>query len=295
MYEDEPQDRVHDVLAEAIYGEHPLGRRVLGQPDVIGSIPVPEIAGYHEARYIAGNIVVAAAGHLEHERIVELASRLLSAPTGDSAGTVNGGDPERSRLRFYPKETEQFHVCFGGPGIARADERRFALAVLDTIFGGSVSSRLFREVREKRGLAYSVGSYTHEFVDRGFVAMDVGTRADNVAEACEIIGRELAKLHAGGATPDELERAKEHVKGRMVLALESTGARMSRLARGVMFDVPLLSLDEMLERIDAVSAEEVDQLAAELYDPAGLAAACVGRDEEHFRAAAGSVSETLVA
>ena len=295
MYEDEPQDRVHDVLAEAIYGEHPLGRRVLGQPEVIGSIPVPDIATYHGDRYTAGNIVVAAAGHVEHDRIAELASRLLSAPAGNGAAPSNGGAPAaEARLRFYPKETEQFHVCFGGPGISRGDDRRFALAVLDTIFGGSVSSRLFREVREKRGLAYSVGSYTHEFADHGFVAMYVGTRADNVGEACEIIGRELKTLHADGVSAAELDRAKEHVKGRMVLGLESTGARMARMARGVLFGVPLLSLDEMIERVDAVSAEEVAGLAAELYDPDGLAAACVGRDEEHFRTAAGAVSEALL-
>jgi len=296
MYDDEPQDRVHDVLAEAIYGEHPLGRRVLGQPEVIGSIPIPEIAAYHDARYTADNIVVAAAGHLEHERIVELATQLLSPPAGNGAAPEAYDDPEvESRLRFYAKETEQFHVCFGGPGISRADERRYTLALLDTIFGGSVSSRLFREVREKRGLAYSVGSYTHEFVDRGFVAMYVGTRPENVAEACEIIGRELRKLHAGDVAAEELERAKEHVKGRTVLGLESTGARMSRLGRSMLFDVPVLSLDEMLERVDAVSADEIHELAAELYDPAGLAAACVGRDEEHFRAAAAQVSEALVA
>ena len=117
--------------------------------------------------------------------------------------------------------------------------------------------------------------------------MYVGTRPDNVGEACEIIGRELAKLHAEGVSADELERAKEHVKGRMVLGLESSGARMARLARGILFDVPVLSLDEMLERVDAVSAEQVAELAAELYDPERLAAACVGRDEELFRSAAG--------
>lgn len=295
MYEDEPQDRVHDVLAEAIYGDHPLGRRVLGKSEVIASVPVPEIAEYHDSRYKAAHIVVSAAGHVQHEQIAELASKLLSPSAGNGAGARNGGDPEHgSRLCFYQKETEQFHVCFGGPGISRADERRYALAVLDTIFGGSVSSRLFREIREKRGLAYSVGSYTHEFADRGFVATYVGTRPENVGEACEIIGRELATLHAEGATADELDRAKEHVKGRMVLGLESTGARMARLARGVLFDTPVLSLDEMLARVDAVSAEEVAELAAEFYDPDRLAAACVGRDEDLFRSAAGHVSEALL-
>jgi predicted Zn-dependent peptidase len=296
MYEDEPQDRVHDVLAEAIYGDHPLGRRVLGRADVIGGVPVPEIASYHDARYTAQNIVVAAAGHLEHDRIVELSERVLgSAERGGDDGALGNGAVERARLRFYEKVTEQYHICFGGPGIARSDERRFTLGVLDTIFGGSVSSRLFREVREKRGLAYSVGSYTHEFVDRGFVAMYVGTRADNVAEACEIIGRELVKLRDEGVGDDELARAKEHVKGRMVLGLEATGSRMGRLARSVLFDIPLLSVDEMLERVDAVTADEVAELSNEVYDPARLAAACVGPDEDCFRTAAGSVSATLVA
>jgi predicted Zn-dependent peptidase len=125
--------------------------------------------------------------------------------------------------------------------------------------------------------------------------MYVGTRADNVGEACEIIGRELVKLRDEGVGEEELARAKEHVKGRMVLGLEATGARMGRLARSILFDIPLLSLDEMLERVDAVSSDEVAALASELYDPAGLAAACVGPDEDCFRTAAAHVSEALVA
>ena len=288
MYEDEPQDRVHDVLAEAIYGDHPLGRRVLGRAEVIGGIPVPDIASYHDARYTAENIVVAAAGHLDHAPDRRARRANAERARRSRPRSANGaGVATQPRLLFYEKETEQYHICFGGPGIARADDRRFALGILDTIFGGSVSSRLFREVREKRGLAYSVGSYTHEFVDGGFVAMYVGTRADNVAEACEIIGRELVRLSDEGVSDDELARAKEHVKGRMVLGLEATSARMGRLARGVMFDVPLLSLDEMLDRVDAVTADEVAELAAELYDPGKLAAACVGPDEDCFRTAAG--------
>jgi predicted Zn-dependent peptidase len=295
MYEDEPQDRVHDVLAEAMFGEHPLGRRVLGTAEVIGSIPVPGIAAYHRARYVAPAIVLAAAGHLEHERIVELARQHLEPPAAPSASANGAAEPEGVRFRFYPKETEQYHVCFGGPGIARSDDRRFALSVLDSAFGGSVSSRLFTEVREKRGLAYSVGSYTEQFVDRGVVALYVGTREDNVAEACEIIGRELVRLRDGGLSDDELRRAKEHIKGRMVLSLESTSARASRLARGILFDVPLLSVDEMLERIEAVTADDVAELAREFYDPARLSGACVGPDEDCFRSAAGHVSEALAA
>jgi predicted Zn-dependent peptidase len=295
MYEDEPQDRVHDVLGEAVFGSHPLGRRVLGEADVIAGIPVPEIDAYHRRRYIAPNIVVAAAGHLEHERIVELTQRFLE-PDGAANGRPEDERPEpEPRARFYPKNTEQYHICFGGPGIQRDDERRFALAVLDAIFGGSTSSRLFREVREKRGLAYAVGSYTEQYTECGMVAMYVGTREDNVQEACEIIGQELVRLRSDGVTDEELARANEHVKGRMVLGLESTAARMSRIARSILFGVPLLSLDEMLARVDAVNTDELGELAAEFYDPSMLSAACIGASEESFRSATAAVSEALAA
>jgi predicted Zn-dependent peptidase len=297
MYEDEPQDRVHDVLARAVHGDHPLGRRVLGGAEVIASIPVGDIAGYHDERYTRPNIVVAAAGHLDHDGIVELAQVHLGAPAGEPNRIARNGEPVVSapRFLFQPKETEQYHICFGGPGMARADERRFALAVLDAIFGGSTSSRLFREIREKRGLAYAVGSYTEQYADTGMVAMYLGTRGDNVSEACEIIGRELGTLRDSGVTPEELERAKEHVKGRMVLSLESTAARMTRLARSILFEVPLLSLDELLERVESVTAADVEALAGELYAPEHLSAACIGPDEGRFREASASVSEALAA
>jgi predicted Zn-dependent peptidase len=296
MYEDEPQDLVHDVLGEAVFGSHPLGRRVLGRSDVIASIPVPEIDSFHNTHYVAPSIVVAAAGHLEHARIAELAGRHLVPSTERAEAQSNGTGPDgAARIRFKQKETEQYHVCLGGPGIHRDDERRFALGVLDAIFGGSTSSRLFQEVREKRGLAYAVGSYTEQYTECGMVAMYVGTREDNVAEACEIIGRELASLRADGISGEELQRAKEHVKGRMVLGLEATAARMSRIARSELHAVPLLSLDEMLARVDAVTEQDLAELARELYDPGRLSAACIGPSEERFRAALAPVSEALAA
>src|SRR5829696_6880690 len=133
MYEDEPQDRVHDILAEAVFADHPLGRRVLGEAEVIASIPIPEIGAYHQARYTGANVVVGAAGHLEHERIVELAQRLVSPAQGQNGGAASSAPAQEARLRFYEKETEQYHICFGAPGIVKEDERRFALAVLDSI------------------------------------------------------------------------------------------------------------------------------------------------------------------
>lgn len=296
MYEDEPSDKVHDVLDEAVFGGHPLGRRVLGTAEVISSIPVPDIGAYHDTHYTGSNIVVAAAGNVEHEAIVELARKHVE-PSSASDGRAALEAPEEigARVCFQAKDTEQYHLTFGGRGINRGDDRRFALAILDSVFGASTSSRLFREVREKRGLAYAVGSYTQQYVDSGLVGLYVGTREDNVAEACDVIGRELGSLHADGVSDEELTRAKESVKGRMVLSSESTGARMSRIARSVLFDTELLTLDQMLARIDAVKGDDVAELARELYAPDSLSAAAIAPDEDRFRAALAPISEALAA
>ena len=295
MYEDEPQDRVHDILAEAVFGGHPLGRRVLGEAEVISSVPVPDIEAYRSSRYTGPNVVVGAAGNVDHGRIAGLAERLVQPPAGAGRAPAANGLGEEARLCFYEKDTEQYHICFGAPGITRDDERRYALAVLDSIFGGSSSSRLFIEIREKRGLAYSVGSYSEQYTDSGLVATYVGTREDNVEEACSIIGAELARLREAPVTGDELIRAKENVKGRLVLSSESTAARMSRISRATLFGLPIDSLDEMLAKIDAVTVEDLTALADELYRPERLSAACVGREESRFREAVGPVSEALVA
>jgi predicted Zn-dependent peptidase len=295
MYEDEPQDRVHDILAEAVFGEHPLGRRVLGEAEVISSVPVPEIEAYRSAHYTGANVVVGAAGNVDHGRIVELAERLVQPPAAGANERPGVATDELARLCFYQKDTEQYHICFGAPGITRDDERRYALAVLDSIFGGSSSSRLFREVREKRGLAYAVGSYNEQYTDSGLVAGYVGTREDNVKEACSIIGAELARLRAEPVSDEELSRGKENVKGRLVLSSESTAARMSRISRATLFGMPIDSLDEMLAKVDAVTVDDLTALAEELYGPERLSAACVGRDEGRFREALGPVSEKLVA
>jgi predicted Zn-dependent peptidase len=295
MYDDEPQDRVHDVLAEAVFGAHPLGRRVLGEPGVIASMPVPEIEDYRSSRYTAPQIVVGAAGHLDHERIVEMAKRLVNLPTANGGGPAESELEGDSRLCFLSKETEQYHICFGAPGLRRDDQRRYPLAVLDAIFGGSTSSRLFREVREKRGLAYSVGSYNEQFTDQGLVATYVGTREDNVEEACSIIGNELTRLRSEPVSEEELVRAKESVKGRLVLSSESTAARMTRISRATLFDLPIESLDEMLAKVDAIEVDDLTELAQELYAADRLSAACVGADEGRFRQALAPVSEVLAA
>jgi predicted Zn-dependent peptidase len=292
MYEDEPQDKVHDVLAGAIFGDHPLGRPIIGRADVVSSVPVPEIAAWHDGRYVPGNMVVAAAGNLEHERIVTLVEGIFgeAATTPEAASTPNGTAPA---LRFSEKETEQYHLCLGGPGIPRRDERRFGLRILDAILGGSTSSRLFQEVREKRGLAYAVYSYASHYADSGQVAVYVGTRPDNVTEAVKVIGDELQKVQTEGVSEEELERARENVKGRTVLSMESTLTRMNRLGSSLLMDVPILTVDELLAALDAVTLENVNSLAHELWEPTRLSAAGVGGSEARYRSALEAISPAL--
>jgi predicted Zn-dependent peptidase len=262
---------------------------------VVGSVPVPQIADYHDSRYVGSNLVVAGAGNLDHDRLVELVERLAPAQPGAVEPAEQAPDAHTPRACFHTKTTEQYHLCLGAPGIARGDDRRFALRVLDTILGGSTSSRLFQEVREKRGLAYSVYSYSSQYVDSGQVGVYVGTRPDNVRKAMDVIGAELHRIVSDPVEADELERAKENVKGRLALSLESTLTRMNRLGGSVLMGVPLLSLDEMVAAIEDVSAGDVQALAAELFAPERMSAAGVGGDEDQFLRALESVNPELAA
>jgi predicted Zn-dependent peptidase len=284
MYEDDPQEKVFDVLGEAVFGDHPLGRAIIGRAPVIADTPVPEIARFHAARYTPANVVIAAAGAVDHDAIVALAAEHVeSAARSPAPPTAPPAPPPApARRRFERKDTEQYHVCLGGTGLSRHDERRFALRVLDTIFGGTSSSRLFQEIRERRGLAYAVYSFTSAYHDAGQVGLYLGTRPDNVTEALAVVGSELEHLREQPATTEELDRAKENLKGRVVLSLESTGARMTRLGSEVLAGAPLLSLDETVERIEAVSIEDVAELVGELWAPEKLSAAGIGPEQSRF-------------
>ncbi len=295
MYEDDPQDRVFDVLGEAVFGDHPLGRAVIGTADVVGSTSAERLAEFHAAHYAPSGMVIAAAGSLDHDAVVELA-RAIDIPTATSAPPASPpvtAEQLTPRLRFLRKDTEQYHLAIGAPGITREDERRFALRVLDNILGGTSSSRLFQEVREHRGLAYSVFSFQSLYADTGQIGIYLGTRPDNVEPALQVVADELARLRADGVTADELERSKENVKGRIVLSLESTAARMNRLGGAVLNDLPLLSVDEVVRRIEAVSLDDIAELTAELLAPERLSAAAVGTDEEVFRRAIEPVAPAL--
>ena len=296
MYEDDPQEKVFDLFGEAVFGEHPLGRAIIGRAEVIAQTPAEQIARFHAERYQPENVVIAAAGAVDHEAFVELATRALANPRDGRPvpAALEAPSIGAARRRFERKDTEQYHVCLGGPGLPRYDERRFALRVLDNVFGGTSSSRLFQEVRERRGLAYAVYSFTSAFQDTGQVGLYLGTRPDNVGEGLSVVATELARLREEPATPEELVRAKENLKGRVVLALESTGARMNRLGAELLAGMPLLSLDETVERIDAVSLEDLAGLVDELWSPDRLSAAGIGPDEARFEESLASLAPALV-
>src|SRR3954453_1443595 len=226
MYEDDPQDKVFDVLGEAVFGDHPLGRPIIGTEEVVGGVPADDLLDFHHARYVPSNVVIAAAGNVDHDALTEMVRTAEAGragfpppalPAPPSAGEV--------RTMFVAKPTEQVHVCLGAPGIARDDDRRFALRVLDNIFGGTSSSRLFQEIREQRGLAYAVYSFQSLYAGTGQVGLYLGTRPDNVTEAVRVVGEQLDRLRAEPATEDELRRAKENVKGRVGLALGAAPPR----------------------------------------------------------------------
>jgi predicted Zn-dependent peptidase len=295
MYEDDPQDLIFDVLGETIFPDDPLGRATLGRAEVVSAATRAELLAFHGERYRPGSIVIAAAGSVEHERIVDWAGEALAslasaqAPRAAPAAPVSAG----ARSRFRLRDTEQYHLTLGATALARDDDRRFALRVLDSILGGTSSSRLFQAVREQRGLAYSVFTFQSLFKHTGEIGLYVGTRPENLIEVCEVLASELARIREQPVSAEELERAKDNVKGRIVLALESTSARMDRLGSAVLAGMPILELDETIERIAAVDAEQVGALAAELLAPERLCAAAIGPDEDVFRAALAPLAPAL--
>ena len=285
MYEDDPQDLIFDILGETIFPDHPLGRSTLGRAEVVGGATRAKIARFHRDRYVPGAIVIAAAGSVDHDQVVEWASAAF--PSGPSAKPLAAAPRPPAEtppgMSFRVRDTEQYHLTLGGPAIARDDDRRFALRVLDAILGGTSSSRLFQAVRERRGLAYSVFSFHGLYAATGQVGVYVGTRPENLGPVGEVLAEELARIREEPVEPEELERAKDNVKGRVVLALESTAARMDRLGGSLLAGMPILELDETIERIEAVDTESVGALAAELFDPRRLSAAAIGPDEAAFR------------
>jgi predicted Zn-dependent peptidase len=262
MHADEPSDLVHDVLAQALYPGHPLGREVLGEHPTVSKMTVAQVADFHAEHYRPGNIVVAAAGLIDHDRVVDgVASSLANRPGGGPPKRQPPSAPSADYL-VVRRPTEQAHLTLAVPGPSRDDEDRHAMSIIDHVLGGGMSSRLFQTIREERGLAYSVYSYRHGFEGAGALAVYVGTAPSHVDEVLELAKDAIAEMAAQGLTEAELEAARSHLRGSMALGLEDSGARMSRIGHSQLVHGRVLTLAEVEARLQVLSLDQINDVAS---------------------------------
>jgi len=265
MNEDDPDDVAFENFSTAVFSGHPLEAPVLGTRESIRGMSRDDILGYWKRRYGAGSMVVAGAGSLEHEAVVEMVSSRFGDWSGDQVDHEYGPNTPVSRVSITRRDTEQAHIVLGGEGINRSDERRWAFEVMNHVVGSGMSSRLFREVREERGLAYAVYGFRLAYADAGAWGVYVGTTPSQADTALNVIRDELSKVVAEGITPEELERAKGSMRGGLALSLEDPNSRMVRLGRDELSGMPHLSVDERLAKLDAVTLEDVQGIAKDLF------------------------------
>ena len=276
MVEDTPDDLVHEIFSEHLWENHPLGRPILGTPDSVSALSQDVLRGYFNSTYVAPNLIVAAVGNIEHEQVRALVAKAFEGlPV---AGTALAERPPQvvPRVVVRNKELEQSHVCLGTGAFRQDHADRFASYALNTVLGGSMSSRLFQNVREKRGLAYAVFSGLSAYRDAGAVTIYAGCANEAVGELIDVVVAEIRRLKEEPMTDVELRRAKDHLKGSLMLGLESTSSRMSNLARQEMYFDRQFSLDETLQSVEAVTRDDVRRVTDELFAPAGLAATVLG-------------------
>jgi predicted Zn-dependent peptidase len=275
MHADEPADLVHDVLAGALFPGHPLGREVLGEEATVGAMEVDALASFHAAHYRPANIVVAAAGDLDHDEVTAgLAARVAGRSGGANPARRAPSAPPMARV-VLPRPTEQVHLAVAVPAPDRDDEDRHAMSIVEHVIGGGMSSRLFQSIREERGLAYSVFAYRLGFQGAGALAVYAGTSPAHTTEVLDLVNAELDRVASSGITQAELDAARGHVRGAMALGLEDSGARMSRIGHSQTVHGRVLSLDEVDARLQALSVDHVNEVAAR-WLPRARTTACVG-------------------
>ena len=275
MNEDDPDDRVHTLVFEACFPGHPLGREVLGTPDTIEALSRDEIAGFHDRHYRPENLVVAAAGLLDHDEVVDRVERGF---TGLAAGTPPVRQPPAvpaEARAVLTRPTEQVHLALAWPGLALEDPDRYALSVANHVLGGGTASRLFQEVREKRGLAYAVYSSPSSYVDAGVVLAYLGTAPSRVAEARAVVDDVVAGLVEGGVTDKELDVARGYLEGSLVLGLEDSSSRMGRIGSNLCIRGKVVPIEEHVEKIRAVTHDDVRRVLGRVFG-GGRTLAAVG-------------------
>jgi predicted Zn-dependent peptidase len=276
MVEDTPDDLVMELLTEAFWPDHPLGRPILGTKKSVSSFKRAQLASFFKEAYRPSNIVIAAAGHLEHKDTSALIARHFGALGRGGAGK-NGGPPRPAAkiVTRSKKELEQVHLCMAAPGLSQSHPDRYGMYILNTVLGGSMSSRLFQNVREKRGLVYSISSGVTSYSDAGVLTVYAGTSLDSVDQVVKLTIEEFRRIKGERLPADELRRAKDHLKGSLMLSLENTGSRMSHLARQEIYFGRRFSLDEIIGGIESVTDEDVPRIASAIF-AGGLGVSILG-------------------
>ena len=265
MNEDDPTDVAHEMFVRSLWSGHPLAPPILGTRESITEMTRDTIAGYWGRRYSPKSVVVAAAGRVDHGDLVAQIDAHMGEWSGPAIERHVEATEPRAEVNVTRRDTEQAHLVFGGEALNRDDERRWALTVVDHVLGGGMSSRLFREIREQRGLAYAVHSFRLPFKDSGAFAIYVGTTPTQTSEVLKLVRSELDKMMQDGLTEEELNRAKGHVAGALALSLEDSGSRMNRLGRNELTGIEQLSVDDIVARVEAVDLGQALNVAREVY------------------------------
>jgi predicted Zn-dependent peptidase len=276
MVEDTPDDLVHELFTENFWHDHPLGRPILGTRETVEALTADKLRAYFSDAYTAENLIIAAVGNIEHARVLDLVDRHFGDVARRGAPIVERPPHVVPRIVIRNKELEQSHVCLGTNGYRQDHEDRYASYVLNTVLGGSMSSRLFQNVREKRGLAYAVFSGLSAYRDAGSVTVYAGCANDAVGELVDVVVAELRRLKEEPPPESELRRAKDHLKGSLMLNLESTSSRMSHLARQEIYFDRQFGLDETLEGVERVTRADLQRVARDLFADGALAATVLG-------------------
>lgn len=278
MVEDTPDDAIHDFFELRFWKNHPLHRSVLGSRESVEALDRDKVIGFFSKRYHGRNLVIAAAGNLKHGPFVEQVERLFRQPGTEKSPEAVETFPEAAGdLFLQEKDLEQVHVLMGSIGPHGADEDRYPAMLINMILGGSMSSRLFQEIREKRGLVYSIHSFLVPYSDTGWFGIHFGTEGDRVHEVSKLVSAELRKLCRESLTAEEIRSGKEQMKGSFLLSMESTDVRMSRLARNEITFGRQIPVEEVLRRIDGISEEDIRRVAGRMFRPETLSMAVLGR------------------
>lgn len=276
--EDNPDILVSEIFTQSFWKNHPLGRPILGTTGTVRKLGHAELVAYHDERFHAGNMVFSAAGLLDHDEFVAaVAEKFGGLSAGATVAETPAPEAEARILLRHKKSLEQVQICLGVPALPIADEERHVALLLNTVLGGGMSSRLFQTIREERGMAYSVYSDLNPYRDTGALCVFAGTSTPKALEAIDLILSEFRTLKQTPVEDDELKRAKDQLKGNLLLGLESSNARMGNLARQEMYFQHFFTVDELITRLDAIDAAQIQALAQRLFDPARIAVTLLGR------------------